>query len=49
MKEKIISSFGKMKDKNGLDQIIERLTDKTSDGIKNLLNKIFKEKERLVC
>jgi hypothetical protein len=45
LKEKIISSIWENeKIHDGLDQIIERLADKTSDGIENLLNKIFHKK-----
>ena len=42
MKEKVISLIWENeKIQDGLDQIIERLADKTSDGIENLLSKIF--------
>jgi len=47
MKEKIISFIWENeKIQDGLDQIIDRLTDKTSEGIESLLNKIFHKKER---
>lgn len=46
LKEKIINSIWENeKIQEGLDQIIERLADKTSDGIENLLNKIFHKKD----